>query len=157
MNSNTKTERRHTLSQSGEEIVYALDLSGTFTFLNHAGELILGYTCEEARRLNIADVVVPEAVEEMRRRIKHRDSEELGSVYEIDIITKDGQRVPLEVSTEFVLRDGQPVEIQGIAMPSVLRRNSAPQATLRCLDADFCFGRAPDCRWLGRLPRYAEM
>src|SRR5260370_30000443 len=157
MNSNTKTEPRHTLADTGQEIAYALDLSGNFTFLNQTGELILGYTCEEARRMNIAEVVAPEAVEEVCRQITHKLTDELGTVYEIDIITKDGRRVPLEVSTKFVLRNGQPVEIQGIATPSVLRGNSASQKTQRCLDADFFFGRAPDCRRHGRLPRYAGM
>src|SRR2546428_11098939 len=37
------------------------------------------------------------------------------TVYELDMITKDGRRVPLEVSTRLMLRDGRPVAVQGIA------------------------------------------
>ena len=39
-------------------------------------------------------------------------------VYEIDIIAKDGRRIPLEVSTRVVLRDGARVEVQWIAAVS---------------------------------------
>ena len=35
--------------------------------------------------------------------------------YELEIITKDGQRVALEISTHIITRDGKPVGVQGIA------------------------------------------
>jgi hypothetical protein len=61
----------------------------------------------------------------------------LGRVEEIDIIAKDGRRITLKVSTRVISRDARPVEIQGIAVPSVLRGN--PESNLRpqCLDETF--------------------
>ena len=70
--------------------------------------------------MNIAELVAPELVADVRRRITRKVRERLGTVDEIEIIAKDGRRVPLEVSTRIILRNGQPLEIQGLAVPSVL-------------------------------------
>jgi signal transduction histidine kinase/ActR/RegA family two-component response regulator len=44
-----------------------------------------------------------------------RGDERLTTVYELDIVTKDGRRVPIEVSTRLMMRDGQAIGVQGIA------------------------------------------
>jgi PAS domain S-box-containing protein len=119
------------------EIIFKHDLAGNLTFLNKAGELICGYSQEEARRMNIAQLVAPELVERVRECIEGNSSKRLGTVYEIDIIAKNGRRIALEVSTQAVVRDGRPLEIEGIALPSVLRNLSQPPTRLRCLDEEF--------------------
>ena len=43
-----------------QRLIYTHDLEGNFTSLNKTGERITGYTREEAARMNIAQVVVPE-------------------------------------------------------------------------------------------------
>jgi PAS domain S-box-containing protein len=137
MNSHKEESNSHgELFQSAQEIVYAHDLGGNFTFLNHAGELISGYSCEEACRMNIAEMVPAEIAEHVREQITRNVTRRVGTVYEIDLIAKDGRRVPLEVSTAVILRAGQPIEIQGIAVPSVIRSTSR-DVKPRCLDADF--------------------
>ena len=110
--------------QGGNKIVYAHDLGGNFTFLNHVGEQISGYSCEEACRMNIVEIVPAEIAERVQEQIISNVARPVGTVYEIDLIAKDGHRVPLEVSTALVLRNGEPVEIQGIAVPSVIRGDS---------------------------------
>ena len=120
-----------------EKVVFAHDLSGNFTFLNHAGEQIIGYSCEEARRLNIADLIRPEIAAQLQEQIASIITKKIGAVYEIEIIAKDGHRVPLEVSLRVVARRGQPVEIEGIAVPSILRVEARAKRA-RCLDDDFC-------------------
>ena len=129
MSSHQKEVRdHHQLSENVNDVVFAHDLGGNFTFLNHAGEQISGYSREEACRMNIAQVVVPEIAEDVRDQIMQNATRRIGSVYEIEIIAKDGRRVPLEVSTRVVLRDGRPVEIEGIAVPSVFRGESSARA-----------------------------
>ena len=137
MDSQTNHERHYREQfQGGSKIVYAHDLGGNFTFLNHMGEEISGYTCEEVCRMNVAEVVPAEIAEHVREQIVRNVTRRVGTVYEIDLIAKDGRRVPLEVSTTLVLRNGQPIEIQGIAVPSVIRSSSRYDRRLRCLDAD---------------------
>ena len=112
------------LFQGGNKIIYAHDLAGNFTFLNHTGEAISGYSCSEISRMNIADLVPAEIAAHVREQITSNVTRRVGTVYEIDLIAKDGHRVPLEVSTALVLRNGEPIEIQGIAVPSVIRSGS---------------------------------
>ncbi|SRR5712692_5721442 len=120
------------------EIIFKHDLSGNLTFLNRAGELISGYSDEEARGMNITQLVAPELARKVRDCVEGNSSKRLGTVYEIDIIAKDGRRIALEVSTQAVAREGRPLEIEGIALPSVLRNPSQRPTRLRCLDEDFC-------------------
>ena len=125
MNSQIDHQRHHRDHfPGGNKIVYAHDLGGNFTFLNHAGEKISGYSCEELCRMNIAELVPAEIAEHFREQIISSVTQRVGTVYEIDLIAKDGHRVPLEVSTALVLRNGQPIGIQGIAVPSVIRSDS---------------------------------
>src|SRR6185503_2415756 len=45
-------------------------------------------------------------------------------VYEIDIISKEGRRVRLEVSTRLIFRDGKPIGVQGIGRDLTERKRS---------------------------------
>ncbi len=125
---------------SGKEIVYRLDLAGNFTFLNEVGERFSGYSCDEVCRMNITQVVAPELAEYVRQQITRTVREWFGAVYEIEIITKDRRRVALETSTHVVLRDGQPIEIQGIALAPIAQARRLPDERVRCLDREFMFG-----------------
>jgi PAS domain S-box-containing protein len=119
------------------EIIFKHDASGNLTFLNEAGELISGYSRQEVCGMNIAQFVAPEFVERVHDCMAAKSSR-LGTVYEVDIIAKNGQRIALEVSTRAVATSGRAFEIEGIALPSVLRRLSQRPTRLRCFDEDCC-------------------
>src|SRR3989442_13612099 len=125
---------------SGKEIIYTLDLAGNFTFLNDIGERFSGYSCDEACRMNITQVVAPELAEYVRQQITRTGREWFGAVYEIEIITKDDRRVALETSTHLVLRAGEPIEIQGIAVTPIARPRPLPEERVRCLDRESMSG-----------------
>ena len=143
MNNPPKQPPDREFFQRAGDVTYAYDLSGNFTFLSEEGERILGYSCEEACRINIAEVLEPEIAVQIREQIIHDAKKRVGTVYEIDIIAKDGRRVPVEVSTRVVLRDREPIEIQGIAVPSVIRGQPPTSLRVRCLDEGFVFGNVP--------------
>jgi len=111
-------------------------MSGRITFLNDEAERMTGYSCAEARGMNIVEVLAPEMAADLKEQIGQSLTRRIGSVHEIEIITKDGRRVPIEVSTRVVSRPGEPVEIEGIGVPSA-RLDEMPGLGLRCLDADF--------------------
>lgn len=141
MDRQTNHERHYReLFEGADKIVYAHDLSGNFTFLNPTGEAVSGYSCEEICRMNIAELVPAEIAAHVREQIVQNVTRRVGTVYEIDLIARDGRRVPLEVSTALVLRNGRPIEIQGIAVPSVIRSSSSYSKRPRCLDAEFFVG-----------------
>ncbi len=101
-----------------DRIEYAHDLFGNLTFLNKAGELITGYSVNEARQMNIAQLVTPEFNQRMEKQVaaqmlKRRP----GFVFEIDVLAKGGKWLALEVSWRFITHAGRLVEIRGIASP----------------------------------------
>src|SRR2546421_773209 len=53
-------ERYRELFENANDIIYTHDLQGNFTSLNKTGERITGYTREEALKMSISEVVVPE-------------------------------------------------------------------------------------------------
>jgi PAS domain S-box-containing protein len=151
INQTENEQCRNEVISGANNIVYVHDLAGNITFLNELGECISGYSCEEACRMNIAELVAPEFAEQVRKQITRNVRERFGSVYEIDIIAKDGRRVALEISTRVVLADGRPIEIQGIAVPSILRSQYLRPGRQRCLDAGFVFGNSHSGLLLKRL------
>jgi PAS domain S-box-containing protein len=107
--------RYRDLLENANDIIYMHDLSGNFTSLNKVGETISGYTREEARRMNLAQVVAPEYLDLARRMIESKISTNDATTYKLEVVAKDGRRVALEVSTRLIYEDGRPIEVQGIA------------------------------------------
>jgi len=107
--------RYRDLFENANDIVFTLDLSENLTALNQAGEQVIGYTRAELLNRPVARLVSPEYLpltQEMRDR---KLAGELVTTYEVEVITKDGARLTLEVSTRLMYQGGQPVGLQGIA------------------------------------------
>ncbi len=117
-------ERYRELFENANDIIYTHDLQGNFTSLNRSGERITGYSREETMLMNVADVIAPEYLNLAREMIAHKASERVATVYEIDIISKHGRRVRLEVSTRLIFSDGKPIGVQGIGRDLTERKHS---------------------------------
>jgi two-component system, cell cycle sensor histidine kinase and response regulator CckA len=117
-------ERYRELFENANDIIYTHDLRGNFTSLNRSGERITGYTREETMTMNVADVIAPEYLNLAREMIAQKASQKVSTVYEIDIISKEGRRIRLEVSTRLIFRDGRAVGVQGIARDLTERKHS---------------------------------
>ena len=77
--------------------------------MNRSGEQITGYSREEALQMNIVDVLAPEYVSIARQMIVRKTDDKAPTVYELEIVTKNGRRVRLEVSTRLIYQEGKPV------------------------------------------------
>ncbi|HKP70987.1 MAG TPA: PAS domain S-box protein [Pyrinomonadaceae bacterium] len=115
------------LFENANDLIYTHDLRGQFTSLNRAGELITGYTREEALEISLAEVVAPEYLEYAQQMTKRKLEGELPTSYELEIIAKDGNRVMLELSTRLIVQDGRPVGVQGIGRDITSRRQAEEQ------------------------------
>lgn len=117
-------ERYRELVENANDIIYTHDLTGRFISMNKAGERISGYTREEFLRMNIADIIAPEYVEQARQRLAAKVAGGALTVYELEVIAKDGSRVALEVNSRLRLDGTVAVGIQGIARDVTDRKHA---------------------------------
>ncbi|MDD5761071.1 MAG: PAS domain S-box protein, partial [bacterium] len=117
-------ERYRELFENANDIIYTHDLMGNFTSINKAAERVTGYTLDEASKINIDSVLAPEHVDIARRMISRKVADGGQSRYEMEIIRKNGRRVPLEVSSRIIYEGGTPVGVQGIARDITERKRA---------------------------------
>jgi len=108
-------ERCRELIENAKDVIYTLDLTGRFTSINKAGEDLTGYTRAEASRMNMADVIEPGYAGLVRKRIENNLAGIPQPNLELDVFTKDGGRVTMDISTRAIFQDGVAVGIQGVA------------------------------------------
>jgi diguanylate cyclase (GGDEF)-like protein/PAS domain S-box-containing protein len=122
-------ERYRDLFENAHDIVYAytLDPPGTITSLNRAGERVTGYKLEELSHLNLTRLVPPEYHEQIVESLKRQFAGEDTTTVELEIIAKDGHRVPLEISPRLIVEDGKAVAVHAIAR-DITERKRAEEA-----------------------------
>jgi PAS domain S-box-containing protein len=117
--------RYRDLFENANDIIYTLDIPGVFTSVNAAGERLFGYPRDQLLQMNIRGFLAPESDALAQAYLAHKLSGPAETTtYEVEIIRPDGARLPLEVSTRLLFRDGQPYEIQGIARDISERRHA---------------------------------
>ena len=101
-------ERYRGLFENANDIVYTLDPSGRVTSLNRAGEVILGYSRADALGMDMLQLVAPEHRSLAGQMIERKLSgDEAATTYELDIVTRDGRRVPLFRPNSHRLRESR--------------------------------------------------
>jgi len=89
-------------------VIVTEDMAGRITYVNPAGLRITGYSLDEVTGADIRTFVPPEFQSEMEARLSRRQSGDRDVfLYEAELLTKDRERVPIEVSSApFADRDG---------------------------------------------------
>lgn len=112
------------LIENANDIIYTHDLAGNYTSANRAVTKVTGYTREEALKLNLTQVIAPEFLERSKEKLARKVEEQSQTIYEVEILTKEGERVPVEISTHLIYKNGKPVAVQGIARDLTTRREA---------------------------------
>ncbi|HEY8187497.1 MAG TPA: PAS domain S-box protein [Pyrinomonadaceae bacterium] len=115
------------LFENAQDATYVHDLKGTYTSINLAAEKLTGYSRQEILGKDFSSFVAPEYVEQVRENLCRKLREQGETTYEVEVITKNGQRVPVEVSSRLIYKEGVPVGVQGTAR-NIAERKRAEEA-----------------------------
>jgi len=108
-------ERYRELFENAKDAIYVHDLQGTYLKANRAAEELSGYTREEIVGHQYTEFIAEEHVNFVRKRFCAKLAQQGETSYEVDVIAKDGRRVPVEVSSRAIFQNGQIVGVQGMA------------------------------------------
>jgi PAS domain S-box-containing protein len=118
-----ESEKRYReLLENANDIIYVHDLEGNFISWNRKAEDLSGYKMNETKALRITDLVVPEdqglAEEMLARKLTGRDS----APYTLRLVSREGKRHEVEVSSRLLYENGRATGVQGIARDLTERR-----------------------------------
>jgi len=120
-------EKYKALVETAADAIITLDLLGRLTFVNPAGERISGYSEEELVGKHFRELLpakhIPACLNVFQKALRGQPTPPL----EIEMITKQGQRVPLELLGRPVKRGRRVVQIIGIAR-DITERKQAEEA-----------------------------
>ena len=130
-------QRYRGLFEHARDMVYTHDLEGRFTSLNHSGEIITGFSQAEALTMRMEDLVFPDKRELFRVWLEECLADKAPATYELEILSKSGSIVVLEVGTRLIAREQRPAGLQGIARDVTERKRleKAQRQTDRLLES----------------------
>lgn len=117
-------ERYQDLVENANDIVYTLDPAGKLISVNRAAQAIMGYTRDELLNMNLTEIMTPESAITARQMFDRKLSGEQRTNYEVNVRSKDGRVVTLEINSKLVLKEGQAVAVQGVARDITTRRRA---------------------------------
>jgi PAS domain S-box-containing protein len=121
------------LFENSTDATYTHDLDYRITSWNRAAERLTGFTRDEILGKRISDLLPPGSVERTTEMMRQGLQGHPNTQYEIEMVAKDGSRVPVEVSTRLIEEEGKVVGIQGAARD--IRERKRAQEALRRRDA----------------------
>ncbi len=130
----TSERRYEDLLEYANDMIYTHALDDLrFLSANEAALELTGYDRAELDELTVDRIVAPDHLEQAAQMIQRKvDGDTDATTYELDILAKDGRRIPVEVSTKVIYRRGEAVAIQGIARD--IRERKAVEAEREALD-----------------------
>jgi len=118
-------ERYHMLAEVMNDGEFMLNKEGEYTYFNRRFEEITGYPSEDLIGQHFSKVVVPEYLESTIGRFKRGISGEETPLYEIELMRKDGKRIPIELNVKTILdKEGRVTGRLGVARDITERKKA---------------------------------
>ena len=108
-------ERYRELFENAKDAMYVHDLEGNYIRINRAAEELSGYSRDEIVGHNFTEFISKEHIKRVRQSFCSKLARVGETSYEVDVIAKDGRRVPVEVSSRAIYENGVLVGVQGMA------------------------------------------
>jgi PAS domain S-box-containing protein len=122
--------RYRDLFENAAATVVTTDLDENITAVNRTGERVLGYPREELLGKNLAELLPPDQRDMVRGMTAKKLRESGTAAYEVEMLAKDGGRLPMQMTLSLVQEDGKPAGCHGIAI-DVSEQRKALEAVRR--------------------------
>jgi PAS domain S-box-containing protein len=117
-------ERYRELFENAKDALYVHDLSGRYTSFNRAAEQLSGFSKDEILGKHFSNFISPAHLKYTRENLCKKLDYEGETTYEVDLVTRDRKRVPIEISSRLIYENGLPVGVQGVARDITERRRA---------------------------------
>ena len=101
------------LFENCRDAIYVHDLSGRYILVNRAAEELSGYQREEILGKHYSNFIAPRHLKEARENFCRKLDVPVETTYEAEIVSRNGVRIPVEVSSRMVYENGVAVGVQG--------------------------------------------
>jgi PAS domain S-box-containing protein len=115
------------LFENSTDAIFTHDLDTRMTSCNRATELLTGFTRDEILTKKISDLLTSESLQRATEMSNLELQGHAGTTYEIELVAKDGRRIPVEISSRLIEKEGKVVGIQGAAR-DIRERRKAEEA-----------------------------
>ncbi|HEU4510721.1 MAG TPA: PAS domain S-box protein [Pyrinomonadaceae bacterium] len=120
-------ERYRELFENARDAIFVHDLEGNYTSVNRAAEQLSGYTREEIIGHKVTEFVADDHMRHMDKRFCTKVAQAGENTYEVEVLAKDGRRIPVEVSSRAIYENGVLVGVQGMGR-DITERKLAQEA-----------------------------
>ncbi len=98
--------RYREMSENARDIIIHLDLAGRLILVNEKAEEVSGYPRQELLGRPVTDFICPEYMEDAQRQVAlAMVNRAAGQTYEIEFFNRAGERVPIELTANFIEED----------------------------------------------------
>jgi len=116
--------------QSSVSAIMAADRKGEIILMNEAAEKLFGYSVHDANSVNIEDFYPPGVARTIMKKLRDKNIGEVGKLpsTQVNIITKNGVLIPVEMTSAIIYEEGK--EAATAAIFNDLREKQAVQKKL---------------------------
>ncbi len=128
-------EKYRTLTEAVADTIYTLDINGNFTYINPQLEKTIGYSITDLIGKSFTEILAPEYLESTIKKFKQGLSSNTPSIYDIEVIHKQGYRIPVEIKVSTLFdADNNPIGRLGIARDITERKLTQKKYTNQLID-----------------------
>ena len=119
--------RYRDLFENASDLIATADLDGRLTAVNETFVRALGYSREELIGTPVDELTAPEARAGVLAAREQKLAGAEATVYESELVAKDGQRVQVEIASRLIVEDGVPVGTEAICRDITERKQLEEQ------------------------------
>ena len=122
-------QRYRTLVENINDIVFTLDRDGNFTYLSPRFRMLTGYLPQDLSGHSFVEILAPDYIESTINRFARGLFGTIISLYEVELLLKDGKRLPVELNVSPLLdAEGQAIGRLGVARDITERKQAEEKA-----------------------------